>query len=183
MAEEQNFCTGCGCNLGPGMQFCPQCGKVVEGTDAQEKQNMEYMAMEQMVTESRRNFMILALAIYAIPAIIAGLIAIIDAGNTAAVIFSNTDFQKFYLEHGWHFTQGDLQNYITYIAIMELVSGACVFGSLVCVYKHMKQKIAFVLCLIGAILCIWSIFGALIGILMAWNIYGSNELFDDEPKA
>lgn len=181
MSEEHKFCTACGCNLGPKMQFCPQCGQVVEGTDASAKQEEFNNSMQAMMKESQRNFLTIAILAYALPAIVIGILGLIDASNSATAIWNNVDFQNYYHSHHWKFTQADLNNYITYVGAMELASGLCAAGCVLCIVKRINHTLAFILCLIAAFLCIWSIFGTLLGFLMAWSIFGAKELFDKEP--
>ncbi|MCQ2079085.1 MAG: hypothetical protein MJZ38_03390 [archaeon] len=180
MSDSNKFCTQCGCNVGPQMQFCPQCGKAIEGSEAFANQAEFTSDMQTVVKESQRNFLTLAILVYALPAIVAGIIALVDASATASTIWNNVDFQSYYHNHGWHFTRGDLQNYITYIGAMELASGICAAGCVVCILKRINHMVAFILCLVAAFLCIWSIFGMLIGIMMAWSVFGAKELFENE---
>lgn len=182
MTDNQKFCTACGCNVSPNMQFCPQCGKVIEGSEASANVEKEREQLQAMVIESQRNFLFFALSVYAIPAIILGLFACIEAGHTADMIFSNSDFRSYYISHKWTFSVDDLKNIILSVGILEILSGACVAATMALVHKGVKRKIATLLCGIGAFLCIWSILFVFVGFLMTWNVYGSAVLFKDEKE-
>ena len=116
--NESKFCSGCGKPLEPGMQFCPQCGKVVSGSAADEQFKEQEQEIQAIVNQSRRNWLLFLLAIYAIPAIIASIIALVDASATANSIWSNQSFQTWLSDHGLKWTKGDIQNYITWCATM-----------------------------------------------------------------
>ena len=72
--DESKFCTGCGKPIEPGMQFCPQCGVVVSGSAADEQYKETEKEIRGIMIQSRRNWLIFFLAIYAIPVIIAAII-------------------------------------------------------------------------------------------------------------
>ena len=73
--DESKFCTGCGKPIEPGMQFCPQCGVVVSGSAADEQYKETEKEIRGIMIQSRRNWLIFFLAIYAIPVIIAAIIS------------------------------------------------------------------------------------------------------------
>lgn len=180
MAEQQKFCTACGCNVPEGAQYCPECGRPLEGSEAQAKQAEMTRNMETMYLESRRNFLTFALSIYAFPAVIFGLLAILDAGHTAHVIWNNVDFQHYIQSHGWDITEETIKNAVLSIGAVEVVSGLCAGVSLYFVYKGVKRKIATILCIVAAALCTWSLLGVFLGMMMALNIHGEKDLFSDE---
>ena len=121
--DESKFCTGCGKPIEPGMQFCPQCGVVVSGSAADEQFKENEKEIRGILIQSRRNWLIFFLAIYAIPVIIAAIIALVDASSSANAIWENASFQKWLSEHHISMTVGDIQNYITGAATMALLSG------------------------------------------------------------
>ncbi len=182
MTDSQKFCTSCGCNIGPDMQFCPQCGRVVEGTEASCKQAQMRKETEQMINDGRRTYLSFAILVYALPAIIAGIVAIIEASHVANALFSNDDFLHYYASHDWSFSKGDLEHYIMYIAAMEIASGACAAATVYFIQKKKQRKLAFLFCMIASVLCIWSIFGMFIGFLMSWTVYDSDGIFEDEEN-
>ena len=177
--EESKFCTGCGKTIEPGMQFCPQCGKVVAGSAADEEIKEQQKEFNQVLLGARRNWLIFFLAIYAIPAIIAASIAIIDASATAQAIWSSDEFQSWLHSHGYTFTLDDIQNYITYAGCLALTSGICALVSLIFIYLKKMWIVSVIACLAAAILCFWSVFGIIIGFLVAWMIIGSKDLFEN----
>lgn len=180
--DESKFCTGCGKPIEPGMQFCPQCGMVVSGSAADEQFKENEKEIRGILIQSRRNWLIFFLAIYAIPVIIAAIIALVDASSSANAIWENASFQKWLSEHHISMTVNDIQNYITGAATMALLSGICAGVSLVCVYLRKKWIIAVIACFAAAILCVWSIFGIIIGFLVGWMIITSKDVFNDWPE-
>ncbi len=179
MDDESKFCTGCGANVEPGMQFCPKCGKVVSGSeaDADMKENMEEMM--KIATEMRRTWLLFLLFVYAIPVTIAGIISLADASAVTDAIWSNQSFQSWMASHSYTWTHGDIQNYVTYASALTLVSGVCALLSGILVYKKKLWIGAVVLCLLAAIFCFWSIFGMLIGFLVTWMLVDAKPLFED----
>ena len=179
MDDESKFCTGCGANVEPGMQFCPKCGKVVSGSeaDADMKENMEEMM--KMATEMRRTWLLFLLFVYAIPITISGIISLADATNVASAIWSNDSFQSWMSSHNYHWSEVDIKNYVTYASALMLASGICALLSGILVYKKKLWIGAVVLCLLAAIFCFWSIFGMLIGFLVTWLIVDAKPLFED----
>lgn len=181
--DESKYCSGCGKTLEPGMQFCPQCGKVVSGSAADQEiqeQSKEFMAV---LLESKRVWLMFFLAVYAIPALISAIFTLVDASNLAASVWASDEFQKWLSNHGFHYTESDIQNYITYAGGMALASSICAGVSLFCVYMRKYWIVAVAACILAAILCFWSIFGMIIGFIVAWMIIGARELFVDQPKA
>lgn len=179
--DESKFCSECGKTLEPGMQFCPQCGTVVSGSAADEEFKERQEEFKALVLNTRRNWLIFLLAVYAIPVIIAGIIALVDAASTASAIWSSTEFQNWITTHSIHMTQQDLQNYITGVSAMSLVSGICAMVSLVCIYRKKMWIVAVIACFAAAFLCCWSIFGMIIGFMVAFMIVGSRDAFEDQP--
>lgn len=180
---DAKFCSDCGKEIDAGMQFCPYCGKVVTGSDADARQKEMASEFQTVMKESRRSSLSFALGIYAMPIIVIAILAIIDAGNTASTIWGNADFQNWNDAHNQIFSPDDLKSYVTYLAVIALASGILAFISFFLVYKGQKRMIAFVCCLIAAFLCFWSIFGLFIGILVAWMILGAKDIFDDEAES
>ncbi len=177
--EESKFCTGCGKTIEPGMQFCPQCGMVVSGSEADEEFKEKQKEFYQLMLGARRSWLIFFLAIYAIPVIIASIIAIVDASATANAIWASDEFQSWIQSHGYSYTLQDVQNYVTYAGCLALGSGICAMVSLIFVYMKKMWIVAVVACLAASILCFWSIFGIIIGFLVTWMIIGSKELFEN----
>ncbi|MBO4551961.1 MAG: zinc ribbon domain-containing protein [Candidatus Methanomethylophilaceae archaeon] len=179
--DESKFCSECGKTLEPGMQFCPRCGTVVAGSAADEEFKERQEEFKTLVLNTRRNWLIFLLAVYAIPVIIAGIIALVDAASTASTIWASTEFQKWISTHSITITQQDLQNIITGTAAMSLVSGICAMVSLVCTYRKKMWIVAVIACFAAAFLCCWSIFGMIIGFMVAFMIVGSRDAFEDQP--
>jgi hypothetical protein len=181
--EESKFCTGCGKAVGPDMQFCPQCGKVVSGSLADEEFKEAQKEISVAMSYARRNWLIFLLGIYAIPIIIAAIIVLIEASSTASAIWSSTEFQDWLKTHSYNYTEADIKNAITYAAGMALGSGICAAVSLAMVYLRKHWAVAVAACILAAVLCFWSIFGMIIGFLVAWLIIGSRDLFEEpEPE-
>ncbi len=179
--NESKFCSGCGKTLEPGMQFCPQCGKVVSGSDADLNMKVQQEEFVTTMREGQRMWLVFVLGIFAIPAIIAGIFALVDAGNLADAIWSSSEFQSWISSHGYNFTLDDVRNYVTYAACLVMASGACALGCMILVYLRKMWLVATVLCFMAAILCFWSVFGMLIGFLVGWTVFSSKDLFDDVP--
>ncbi len=179
MEEEAKFCTGCGKNLEPGMQFCPQCGKVVSGSaaDAEMKENMQEMA--EVAIQMRRKWLTFLLFVYAIPVVIAGIIALADASAVTDAVWSSDEFQSWISSHGYDFSKDDVSTYITWASVFILLSGLCALGSGVLVYRKRKWIAAVILCLVASMLCFWSVFGLIIGFLVTWMLIDAKPLFDD----
>lgn len=174
---EPKFCIKCGANLSPGACYCPECGSAIEGTPAFEQQMDHFKEMRK---SAMRSFLSFGLAIYVIPAVIAAIIMIIDAGNTASVLFGNSDFLHWRESHGFTFSESDLQTYIMCIGGMELASGLLAGATWFLVQKGVKRKVAMVCCILAAVLCVWSFVGMFLGFLMAWNVHDAKEIFTDE---
>ena len=184
--EESKFCTGCGKAIEPGMQFCPQCGKVVSGSAADEEFKEAQKEISVAMLYVRRNWLLFLLGVYAIPIIIAAIIALVDASNTASTIWASDAFQEWMKSHSYSFTEADIKNAITSGAAMALASGICAAVSFAFVYMRKHWAVAVGACILAAVLCFWSIFGMLIGFLVAWLIIGSRDIFEapeSEPVA
>jgi hypothetical protein len=177
--DESKFCSECGRSLDPGMQFCPQCGKVVSGSQTEEEMKKEAKEFGKALLDVRRSWLLFFLGIYAIPAIIAAAIALADAPAAASAIWSSTEFQDWLVNHGYHFTQMDIQNYFTTGAGLALASGICALISFICVYLRKYWIIAVAACAIASVLCFWSIFGLFIGIMVTFMIVGAKDGFVD----
>ena len=178
MSEDSKFCAGCGRTLEPGMQFCPQCGRVVAGSEADEEFKQRSAEIENILKESRMNWLVFALAVYAIPATISTLIALVDAGAIANTIWSNDDFQNWIIHHGYtDLTVENVKNYILIVSGLGLASGLLALLSMFCVIKRKMWKVAVFACLAAAILCSWSLFGVFAGLLVTWLIYSVKDSF------
>lgn len=179
MEEEAHFCTKCGKNLEPGMQFCPQCGSVVSGSEAESEMKENLAEAAIAAGEMRRTWLTFLLFIYAIPVTIAGIMALADASALADAIWESGEFQSWLGSHDLSYTHDDIESYITYVAAMILASGICAIGCGALVYKKRKWIFAVILCAIASMLCFWSIFGMIIGFLVCWLIIDSKTLFED----
>lgn len=177
--SDTKFCTGCGRELEPGMQFCPQCGRVVAGSEAETKFKEQIGEASRTANDIRRTWLIFFLLIYAIPVIIAGLYALIDASSLADSVWASSEFQSWIDNHNLNYDRDDVKTYITVAAALITLSGLCAIGSSVCIYKKQRWVVAVILCCAAAILCFWSIFGMIIGFLMTWLIADSKDLFEN----
>jgi len=164
------------------MQFCPQCGRVVSGSQADMEFKETEKKLDEAISYARRNWLIFLLAIYAIPVVIASIIALADASNISHSIWASTEFQKWMETHGRTYTQADIQNLITTAASLELASGLCAGVSLVLVFMRKYWIIAVIACFAAAILCFWSLFGMLIGLLVGFMLVGAKDIFIDTAK-
>ena len=181
--DDSKFCTGCGKSIEPGMQFCPQCGKVVSGSAADKEMKEMEGQIDAYLLESKRIWLMFFLAVYIIPVLIFSIFTLIDASNIASTVWSSEEFQKWIHTHGLNYDQSDIQNYITTAAGLALASGICAAVSLVCLKIRKYWIVSVVACIIAAMLCFWSVFGIIIGFLVAWMIIGAKDVFDDQPKA
>jgi hypothetical protein len=176
--EESKFCTACGKSIEPGMQFCPHCGMVVSGSEADEEFKERQKEFGKVILMARRNWLIFFLGIYAIPVIIASIIVLVDASATANAVWASDEFQSWIASHGYDYSLQDIQNFITYAGAMGLASGICALISLILVYIRKLWIVAVITCFLAAVLCFWSIFGIIIGFLVAWMIVGSRDMFE-----
>ncbi len=179
MEDETKYCTGCGATLEPGMQFCPKCGKVVSGSDADADMKENMQEMIKVATEMRRTWLLFLLFVYAIPVTISGIISLADATAVSNAIWSSDSFQSWLSSRGFNWTLSDVQNYVTYASALTLASGICALLSGILVYKRKLWIASVILCLLAAIFCFWSIFGMLIGFLVTWLIIDAKPLFED----
>ncbi len=179
--DESKFCTGCGRTLEPGMQFCPQCGKVVSGSEADVNMKEQQEEFVAAMKEGHRMWLVFVLGIFAIPALVAGIFALADAGNLADAVWASAEFQSWIKSHGLNYTLADVKNYVTYAAVLVTASGGCALACMILVYLRKMWLIATILCFAAAILCFWSVFGMLLGFLVGWTVFSSKDLFEDAP--
>ncbi len=179
--NDSKFCSGCGKTLEPGMQFCPQCGKVVSGSDADVNMKVQQEEFNSVMKEGHRMWLVLVLGVYAIPALVAGIIALADAGNLADAIWASSEFQSWLKTHGLTYTLADVKNYLTYAAYLTIASGGCALACMILVYLRKMWLIATILCFVAAFLCFWSVFGMLLGFIVGWTVFSSKYVFDDVP--
>ena len=179
--DDSKFCTGCGREIEPGMQFCPQCGKVVSGSAADDDMKEQQKELLVAMRDSRRLWLMLILGVFAIPAIVAGLITFADTDVIAKTIWSSTEFQQWMTSRGLNYTQADVENYVTYAAALILASGICATISMVLVYLKKMWIVAVITCFAAAIMCFWSVFGMIIGFFVGFMVLNSKDIFDDLP--
>ena len=177
--DESKFCTDCGKPIEPGMQFCPQCGKVVSGSQADVEFQEQQAEMVEYFMQGRRSWLMFIMLIYIIPVIIVSIAVIVNASNTADIIWASDEFQKWMDTHHISWTLNDVKNYVTYIGAIALASGICALGSFILLYLKKYWGICVALCFIAAFLCFWSFFGVIIGILVAWMIIGVKPVFQE----
>ncbi|MBR2255539.1 MAG: zinc-ribbon domain-containing protein [Candidatus Methanomethylophilaceae archaeon] len=180
--DDSNFCSSCGRKLEAGMQFCPQCGAVVSGSEADQRTKEMMGEYREIMTENRRLWLLMLLGVYSIPVIVSAIIILVDAGNLASAVFGNDNFQNWIHSHDLHYTESDIKNYITIAGATGLVSGICVFVSFILTYKRTLWIVAVATCILGAVFCFWSVFGIIIGFLVSWLIIGSKDLYVNDPK-
>lgn len=177
--DEKKFCTACGRYLEPDMQFCPQCGKVVYGSDAEAQFKAAESNVESTVKDIRRTWLMFFLLIYAVPVILAGIYALVDSSALANSVWESNSFQSWIDDHNLNYSHSDVEMYILVIGALVLVSGICALGSSILVYKKQKWLYAVILCLVASLLCFWSIFGMIMGFLVTWLIVDSKDLFEN----
>jgi hypothetical protein len=162
------------------MQFCPQCGKVVKGSDAESEIVARQEEFNTAVREGHRNWLIFIISIYAMPVIILGVMGIMEASSLAHTVYFSEEFQDWISSHGYAFTLADVENYLTYAAALILGSGICAMITVVCLAIRKMWIVAVIACLISAMLCFWSVIGLVIGLLVAWQIFGSKDIFTED---
>ena len=175
-----NFCTRCGENVSPEALYCPACGAPIEGRVAADGRTAEQV-IEDRLAESRISWILMLLIIYAIPAIVAGLYLIIEKDAVASIMMADQSFSEFMTQYGM--SEAQLRTYVGYIGILALVSGLSAAASGFCVYKRTYWIIAVTACAVASFLCIGSIFGFLIGLMVTWMIITSKPLFKDRQPA
>jgi hypothetical protein len=176
----EQFCTQCGTTIADDAQFCPKCGKAVEGRDAATKEKQQIAQFQNAINESRIGWLVFLLAIYSIPAIIIGLYYAIDPSAMANAAWNNESIKQWLIDN--NITYDQLVNYFRYFGYIIIASGAMVLVSLICTWKRTAWKIAFIACMIGSFLCFFSIFGIIIGLLVAWMIYGTKDLYVNDKS-
>lgn len=180
--EEESYCIKCGKKLAPGAQFCQYCGQTVEGSPADLKRKEEAKQFEEMVKESKRTWILFLLALYAIPATIISVYVLTDANTIANMVWNNSDVQSWLTSHP-DVTFDTVLSYVTYVGGMIAGSAVCALISLVCCYLRKFWILAVITCFIAAFLCIFSLFGMIVGIFVAWMIISAKDSFVTAPKA
>jgi len=178
---DKKFCTKCGAELPINAQFCSSCGQVVAGTAADAKFRQNEAEFEEIMKINSSTWVSFMIGIYAIFAIIGALAGLLQAGTLASTIFNSPEFQQYIKSLGWVVTQQDVLNYITWFGYMMLASGILAAISAVLVKKRIKWMVAVACCLLAAVLCVWSILGFILGLLVCWCVIGLRECFIDEP--
>ncbi len=152
-----------------------KCGKPVEGRDAAKKQEEDIKQFQKAINESRMNWLVFLLAIYSVPAIIIGIYHAIDASSMATAIWNDQSMSQWLIDH--NITLDQLTDYVRYAGVILTASGFMVLISLICTWKRTSWKIAYITCVLGAVLCFFSIFGLIIGLLVSWMIFSAKELY------
>lgn len=159
------------------MSFCPKCGTVVAGSEAEKRKNDE---AKMYARESSFMWIKFLLIIYTIPVIILGIIHIANADGNANALWGNAEFQKIIAGKGITFEI--VKNAFMASGVMALVSGILAGASLSCVAIRRHWLVAFVCCIASAILSVWSIIGLFIGLFVAWLIFDARDGFTERME-
>ncbi len=179
--SESKFCVKCGANLPAGAQFCNQCGAIVTGTEAEKKAEEERTEMEKMMRESRMHWLMFFFIIYAIPAFLMGLTAMMNAGATVETLWKQ-DFWIEFLKTHPDITKDFVIQQVKIVAGMSMASGLLAGVSAFCVIKRRFWILATICSFIATILCVWNIFGIIIGFFVSWMTISSREDFYNDLK-
>lgn len=172
---EINFCTRCGENVSPEALYCPACGAPIEGRAAADGRTPEQV-LDARIAESRMYWILMLLIIYAIPAICVGIYLIVNKGAIANILMADQSFSQAMAEYG--ITADALLNYLNVVGIIALISGISAAVSTALVYKRRYWLVAVSACALASFLCIGSIFGFIIGLIVTWMIFVSKDCFD-----
>lgn len=176
--SQDYFCSQCGNKLEPTMQFCPKCGTVIAGSAAEEQMIADQQEAYMQYQESRMYFVSFLIAIYAIPAIFIGLFTLFNADVFASSVFTHPDFVNWLVNHPeYDITLGDVETYFYTFGGLCTGSGVAGIVSLVTICLRRFWVLSTVACFISTLLCIWSIFGLVIGFFVSMMILSAKDFF------
>lgn len=176
--SQDYYCSQCGNKLEPTMQFCPKCGTVIAGSEAHAQMLADQQEAYMAYQDTRMSLVSFLLAIYAIPAFIFGIIMLIDAEMAANTIWSSIDFQNWLVNHpDVDLSQADIKSYFTWIGGMCTASGVAGIVSMVTIFLRKFWIVATAACFISTVLCIWSLFGFIIGLFVSMMILSAKDYF------
>lgn len=180
--DEQSklFCSQCGKELPYNAQFCQYCGGVVAGTAADEKRKDDFKKMEDMANEGRMSLITFLIVIYAIPALIAGIYALCCVDMVTDQIWRDDYLRETFIKD-YGMDEQAVHNMVQWLAVVVTISGVCACGSAILCFLRRYWIVAVILCFAAAILCVWSIFGAIIGIFVGWMLMTAKASFD-QPR-
>ena len=128
--------------------------------------------------ESRMYFVSFLIAIYAIPAIFIGLFTLFNADVFASSVFTHPDFVNWLVNHPeYDITLGDVETYFYTFGGLCTGSGVAGIVSLVTICLRRFWVLSTVACFISTLLCIWSIFGLVIGFFVSMMILSAKDFF------
>jgi len=179
--DEEFYCTKCGKKLAPEAQFCQYCGETVIGSPADLHRKEQAKEFDNMVKESRRTWLLFLLAIYAIPAAIISAYILADTSAIANTIWGYNDMQEWYASHP-DVTLDTVKTYVMAVGAMVAASSICAIISLICCYLRKYWIVAVVTCFLASLLCIFSIFGMIVGLFVSWMIMAAKDSFTDTKK-
>lgn len=174
--QSKLFCNQCGKELEYNSQFCRHCGAIVTGTPADEARKNDFKRMEEAANEGRITLITFLIAIYAIPAFIFAIYAVFNIDHITNSLWNDDAIHKVFIEN--NITQSMVHDAVTAISYMMLVSGLAAVASGVLCFLRRYWLVAVVCCFIAAVLCVWSIFGAIIGIFVGWFLISAKPSFD-----
>lgn len=177
--SQDYYCSQCGNKLEPHMQFCPKCGTVIAGSAAEEQMIADQHAAYMDYLESKMSIVFFLLAIYAIPALVFGLIILFNADLAASTIWTNMDFQNWLIAHAdqVNIAESDIKSHFNWIGGMCTASGIAGIVSMIAIGIRKFWIVATAACFISTVLCIWSIFGFIIGFFVSMMILGAKDFF------
>ncbi len=175
--SQDYFCSQCGNKLEPYMQFCPKCGTVIAGSAAEEQMISDQREAYMEYQESRMSLVLFLLAIYSIPVLIFGIIGLINADLAASTIFNSIDFQHWLSVNEVDISLADIEGYFTWISGMCTASGIAGIVSMVTIYIRKYWIVGTVACFISTVLCVWSVFGFIIGFFVSMMVLSGKDYF------
>lgn len=177
--EHSRYCTECGYQLDPGMEFCPACGRIVRGSQAEEEMLAREAEAQEVERRAARTRLIICVLIYAIPAIVSGIALMINSASIADGIWVDADFRKLIADYGIAASREDILETVRYAAKMIVISGACAAVCALLVHLGRFRILAAICCGAAALMCYWSVFGMIIGLFVTWRVLRSRPLFID----
>ena len=176
--SQDYYCSQCGNKLEPTMQFCPRCGTVIAGSAAEEQMIADQKEAYMQYQESRMTFVLFLLAIYSIPVLILGIIALVNADLAASTIFNSLEFQNWITNHPeTGIGESDIKGYLSWIGGMCTASGIAGIITMVTIILRKYWIVGTIACFASTILCVWSLFGFIIGFFVSMMVLSAKDYF------
>lgn len=123
--EQGRYCTECGYQLDPEMVFCPSCGKMVQGSQAEQEMLARQAEVRKRMGHTARIRLLMCVLVYAVPAILSGIALFINSASIADEVWADADFRQMMDDYGLVSSRDEIHDVISYASIMVLISGIC----------------------------------------------------------